>query len=127
MRIGKKIYHAKRLNDFNAEVSEYDTPKSYITRTNYITVMPAVSRGFIQVLQYGEDLDDTWTVIANGRAFAGVFHKGDVMWVDDESPDEEIESEYGNGASANAIVKNVAEVNYTLNLTLMRNKDQIKK
>lgn len=127
MRIGKKVWHAKRINDFNEETAEYEEPVFYVTRTNYLTVMPAISRGFMEVMKYGEDLENTWTVIANGKAFDGVFHEGDVLWVDDESPIENIEEQYGHGASANAIVKNVSEVNLTINITLTRNKEQTKR
>lgn len=126
MRIGKTVWHSSRLNSANAEVAEYAKPISYVTRTNYLTVMPAVSRGYMEVMKYGEDLENTWTVIARGAVFHDVFHEGDVMWVDDEAPIETVEETYGNGASANAIVKNVAEVNYTISITLTRNKEQIK-
>ncbi|MBR5272759.1 MAG: hypothetical protein IKU25_05125 [Clostridia bacterium] len=126
MKIGKKVWHSQRLNSANAEVAEYGKPTEYVTHTNYLTVMPATSRGFLEIMRYGEDLENTWTVIANGKAFDGVFHEGDVMWVDGESPDETIDDEYGDGASANAVVKSVAEVNYTISVTLTRNKDQIK-
>lgn len=127
MRFGEKVWHAKRTNDFNAEIAEYESPVFYINRPNYLTVMKAVSRGYMEVMKYGEDLDNTWTVIALGRAFDGVFKEGDAMWVDGESPIEEIEKKYGIGASANAIVKSVAEVNKTIGITLTRNKEQIKK
>lgn len=127
MKIGKRVWHSRRLNDKNAEVAEFDTPVCYVTRPNHLTVMPAISRGFMELMKYGEDLENTWTVIALGRDFDGVFHEGDVMWVDDESPIEAVETEYGNGASANAVVKNVAEVNYTISVTLTRNKEQIKR
>lgn len=127
MRFGKTVWHAKRTNDFNAEVAEYETPKSYVTRPNYLTVMPAVSRGFMEVMKYGEDLENTWTVIALGMAFEGVFKEGDLMWVDGESPIDDIEKTYGVGSSANAVVKSVSEVNRTISVTLKRNKEQVKK
>lgn len=126
MRVGKSVWHAKRLNDFNAEIAEYDKPKEITTRFNYLTVMPAVSRGGLEVLKYGETLYDTWTVIANSRYFSGVFKKGDLMWVDDESPITDLEKEYGNGATANAVIKSALEVNHTINIILTRNQEQVK-
>jgi hypothetical protein len=126
MRFGQKVYHSKRIFEENAELSTYDSPTSYITNPNYLSVMPAVSRGFMEVMRYGEDLESTWTVIANRRAFDGVFKEGDCMWVDGETPLEDVENEYGNGSSANAIVRSVSEVNNTISITITRNKDQVK-
>ncbi len=127
MRIGEKVWHAKRINDKNAEIAEYAPPVAYVTRSNYLTVMPATSRGFMAMMQYGEDIENTWTVIANGRAFAGVFKVGDLMWVDGESPIAEVEQTYGNGSSATAEIKSAVEVNQTISVTLSRNKNQVTK
>ena len=127
MRFGGKVYHARRVYEENATIPTFETPSSYVTRANYLSVMAATSRGFMEVMKYGEDLENTWTVIANGRAFAGAFKEGDLMWVDGESPIDFVEKEYGNGASANAIVRSVDEVNNTISITLTRNKEQTKK
>lgn len=126
MRFGVTVYHAKRVYDENATIATYEAPTKYVTRPNYLSVMPATSRGFMEVMRYGEDLENTWTVIANGRAFTGVFKEGDLMWVDGESPIAEVEQEYGNGASATAIIRGVSEVNNTIGITLTRNKEQTK-
>lgn len=126
MKIGKSIWHASRLNDFNAEIAEYDKPKEIKTRFNYLTVMPAVSRGFMEVIKSGETLYDTWTVTANGSYFDGMFKVGDLVWVDGHSPVSEIENKYGNGATANAIIKSVLTVNQSINIILNRNQEQIK-
>ena len=126
MKVGKSIWHARRINDLNAEIGEYEKPTEIVTRFNYLTVMPAVSRGFMEVLKSGETLYDTWTATANGRYFDGMFKAGDLMWVDGESPIESIEKEYGNGASANAEIKYVGEVNLTLAIRLERNQNQVK-
>lgn len=126
MRFGVSIYHAKRVYQENATIATFDIPNSYVTRANYISVMPATSRGFMEIMKYGEDLENTWTVIANSRAFSGVFKEGDLMWVDGEAPVASVEQEYGNGASANAIIRSVSEVNQTISITLTRNKRQVK-
>ena len=126
MRVGKSVWHSRRINDLNAEIGEYEKPTEIVTRFNYLTVMPAVSRGFMEVIKSGETLYDTWTATANSRYFDGKFKAGDLMWVDGESPIEDIEKEYGNGASATAEIKNVAEVNLTLAIRLERNQNQVK-
>ena len=125
MRVGEIIYHSARINEANAEVSEYANPTKILTKFNYFTVMPATSRGFMEVMKYGEDVDSTWVAIANDRAFHGKVKVGDLFWLDGEKPIPELEAEYGNGATATAVVKSVAYVNLTISITLTRNKDKV--
>jgi hypothetical protein len=127
MRIGKSIWHSRRLNNFNAEIAEYDAPQEIKTQFNYLTVVPASSRGLMEVIKSGETLYDTWTCTANGKYFEGKFKVGDLMWVDGESPNEELEKEYGNGSTANAVIKSALEVNFTISLVLTRNQEQVKR
>ena len=126
MRVGESIWHSARINSNNAEISEYSKPTEIRTRFNYFTVMPATSRGFMEVMKYGEDIESTWTAIANDRAFHGKIKEGDLFWLDGEKPIPELETEYGNGATATAVVKSVAYVNMSISITLTRNKDQVK-
>jgi hypothetical protein len=79
----------------------------------------------MEVMRYGEDIDNTWTAIANARAFDGKIKEGDLFWIDGEEPNEELEAVYGNGATATAVVKNVSYVNLTMHITLTRNKDKV--
>ena len=125
MRVGEIIWHSSRINNYNAEIAEFCAPTEIRTRFNYLTVMPATSRGFMEVMKYGEDVDNTWTVIANSRHFYGKIKVGDLFWIDGEHPIKEIEDEYGNGATATAVVKSVSYVNHTISITLTRNKDQV--
>lgn len=127
MRVGEKIWHSSRVEEDNAEITRFSKPTEIRTQFNYFTVMPATSRGFMEVMKYGEDVDSTWTAIANGNAFNGKIEVGDKFWLDGESPISKIETEYGVGASATAIVKNVSYVNHTISITLTRNKEQVKK
>ena len=126
MRVGQSIWHSARINLDNAEVSEFAEPTEIRTRFNYFTVMPATSRGYMEVMKYGEDIDSTWTAIANDRAFHGKINVGDLFWLDGEKPIPELEEEYGNGSTATAVVKSVAYVNMSISITLTRNKDQVK-
>ncbi len=125
MKFGKSVWHSQRINAQNAEIEEYLEPTEIITRTNYFSVMQAITRGYMEVLKYGETLQNTWTAIANASIFDGKIKVGDVMWVDGAEPVKEIENKYGIGSSANAVVKNVAEVNKTISITLERNQNQI--
>ena len=127
MKLGGVIWHSSRINEENAEVAEFATPQAIRTRANYFSVMPATSRGFLEVMQYGEDLDSTWTATANARMFNGKISVGDLFWLDGEKPIPELEAEYGNGATATAVVKSVSYVNLTISITLTRNKEQVKR
>lgn len=127
MRVGDAIWHCSRIEQINAEVTEFKTPQKIFTRFNYFTVMPATSRGYMEVMKYGEDVDSTWTAIANAQEFNGKIKVGDKFWLDGENPIPELEEQYGNGATATAVVKSVAYVNLTISITLTRNKEQVKR
>jgi hypothetical protein len=127
MGINEKIWHSKRTGDDNAEIEEFGKPVAIQPRPNYLTCVSLVGRGGIQVLAYGERAKDYWNIIANARYFDGKIQEGDVMWVDGEKPIEAIENEYGYGASANAKVKSVSKVNFTINILLERNQNQVTK
>jgi hypothetical protein len=124
MRVGDSVWHSSRIDEENAEISEYEEPTEIRTRFAYFTVMPATSRGYMAVMQYGEDIERTWTAIAIDRAFHGKIKEGDLMWVDGEKPIDKVEEDYGIGASANAIVKSVAEVDHSITITLERNQNR---
>jgi len=124
MKMMTKIWHSKRVSKKNAQTPIYKLPTDYILRANFLTVMPANSRGYAEVLKYGETLDDTWTMVANNTFFSDVFNIGDILWVDGLEPNTAIETQYGNGASGNAIVKNVAYDNFCIRITLVRNQSQ---
>ena len=125
MRVGDKVWHASRKEIPNATKATFDDPTEIRTRYNYLTVMAA--RGYIQVMRYGEDIDNTWIVVASMRYFSDKIKEGDLFWIDGASPVDEIEAKYGNGASANAVVKSVARGNHSMEITLQRNKNQKKR
>lgn len=130
MRFGKSIWYAKRINEPNAEIERFEAPIEIKTRPNYLTIMKGVTRGYFEIKKYGETAENIWTIIANGRYFSDKFNEGDVMWVGRESPftehNADLEAEYGNGATANAVIKNVAEANLTISILLERNQKQVK-
>lgn len=127
MKFGRSVWHASRVSDFNDEIPQFKKPTEIITRPNYFSVMQSSTRGYLEILKYGETAQNHWTIIANGNAFYGKIKEGDVMWVEGEHPIKKVEETYGNGASANAIVKNVTEANQTISITLERNQNQILK
>lgn len=125
MLVGQNIWISQRVEIKNETKPTFGKPFMVKTRFNYFTVMPLTSRGYAEVMKYGEDLENTWTAIANSRAFGGKIKVGDVLWIDGEKPDEKLEEQYGYGCSANAVVKSVSCVNHTMNIVLSRNKDKI--
>lgn len=125
MRVGESVWYAKRQVIPNSTKATYENPIEIRTRLNYLTIMAA--SGYVQVMKYGEDIDNTWIMVANMRAFGNEIKEGDLLWVDGECPNVELESKYGNGASANAIVKSVAKGNLMMEITLKRNKNQLKR
>ena len=123
MRVGDCVWHSSRIETHNATQPKYEKPTEIRTRLNYFTVMCA--SGYIQVVKYGEDIDNTWTVVASMRDFNGKIKAGDLFWVDGEKPNDEIERKYGNGASANAVVKSARLGNRSIEITLTRNKSRV--
>jgi hypothetical protein len=126
MRVGDSVWHSARIDEANAVVSKYSAPTQIRTRFAYFTVMPATSRGYMAVMQYGEDIENYWTAIANSGAFHGKIKEGDLFWLDGAKPIPELEEKYGVGSTANAVVKSVSYVNLSIAITLTQNKDQVK-
>jgi hypothetical protein len=125
MKFGSSIWHCKRINDLNDDNPEYGVPSQIILRPNYLSCVPATSKGYMAVMMYGEKLTDTWMMIAS-PSFNGDIQVGDLFWLDGSSPVEDIENMYGNGSSANAIVRDISEVNFTTSITLERNQNIVK-
>jgi hypothetical protein len=126
MRIGDKVWLASRDVTPNATKSTYQKPTQITLRPNYFTVMPATSRGYLAIIEFGEKVNKTWIAVAN-PSFTGKIKEGDVMWVDGHTPNEALEAKYGYGSSANAQVLAVNIGNRCLNITLGENVKQVKK
>lgn len=153
MRVGERIWFCSRKEIANAEIPDFKEPKEIITRFNYFTVMPASSRGYSEVMKYGEDIDNTWIAIANANHFHDLFgfvlgrsnlgckdvfnddyvsrfvKVGDLFWLDGDKPPfkSEITEDFGYAESATAVVKSVSYVNMSISIILTRNKNKVKK
>lgn len=152
MEIGKSVWYANRINTDGEATPKFKSAVEIKTRANYFTVMPATSGGYLAMRRYGAELENTWIAVANkkyfelhnefilGKSILGtgkvyssrinmgdfVIKVGDLMWVDGESPISNVENEYGNGASATAIVDSLSVQNNYINITLKRNKEQVR-
>ena len=127
MRVGQSVWLARRKEILNSEMPEYEKPIEIKTAFNYLTIMPASSRGGLEVMKHGETLFETWTGIANINYFEGKIKEGDLMYIDGHKPNVALAHEYGYGATANAVVKSAMPINTTISLVLSRNQEQVER
>lgn len=125
MKFGDNIWFAKRANDYAEENATYSEPIKITTKPNFLTCMPSAMGGYLQYLEHGETLFETWAINANARVFEKTFNEGDLFWVDGCEPNLQIEQKYGNGASANAKVDNISCGRFVISITLKRNQKQV--
>ena len=125
MRAFMSVYHAKKIDIENADITQYESPNEIITRANYFTVEKASASGVLAYLQFGSQITSYWTAIANSLYFADTFHIGDYFWLEGEKPIVSAEEEYGIGCTATAVVTNIANQGRTIILTLSTNKEKI--
>lgn len=117
MRMGKNIWHCMRINKDDSDIKVYDSPKLYRLRFGYLNLQPA--SGYTNTVLFGEKIDKRWILLANQKAFQGVFHEGDLLYVDDNTPNISDE-DYVNGDGANAIVDSVREQNLVIRIVLKK-------
>lgn len=125
MRMNQIIYHAKKIDIKNADLTQYEAPKQITTRPNYFTVEKASASGGLAIMQFGSQVNSVWNAIANSLFFKDEFNIGDLFWIDGAKPIENFEEEFGIGSTANAIVTNVTNQGRTIVLTLSTNKEQV--
>lgn len=109
MRLGESIWHCA-LMPRDDGVKEYENPRKYTTRLNYLVVQPA--SGYTKTVEFGENISRTWTITANYNQFDRVFKEGDLLFVDGNQPitGDNIE----NGEGANAVITSVRRQNLIL-------------
>ena len=109
MRVGETLYHAKRNID-NEDITTYSKATAYRTALNYITCQPA--GGYMETLEFGENVSKTWVIIANYSRFYGVFNEGDLLFLDGVIPSERGSYEQ----EANAIITSVRYQNKVIRI-----------
>lgn len=125
MRKYQIIYHAKKIDIKNADITQYQSPSQIITQPNYFTVEKASAIGGLAYLEFGSQIESSWRATANSIYFENTFSIGDLFWLENTSPNTELEEKYGIGCTANAIVTNVTNQGRTIVLTLVTNKEKI--
>lgn len=123
MKFGEKVWLASRINDVAKSIAEYADPVEITLMPNYFTIMP--KSGYLAVMQYGENIKNMWSVVANSLYFDGKIKAGDLMWIEGHSPQQEIENKYGIGSSANAEVVECNNGLRSINATLNKNTNQV--
>lgn len=117
MRMGKTIWHCMRINSDDVAIKKYDKPTPYRLRFGHLTVQPAT--GYSNTILFGEQIQKTWIMIANQAEFQGIFHEGDLLYVDDNTPNLS-DSDYENGQNANAVIDSVREQNLVIYIVLKK-------
>ena len=122
MRNGEKIWYCLRNIDDNAEVDTYAKPVEETVRMPNIfspvsiTVQP--KNGFTDRLPSGETTSkDQRIMLTPYMAWDGIFHEGDLFYLDGEKPQDD-EEFYGQGA--NYYVDNVARQNEAIELSVKK-------
>jgi hypothetical protein len=125
MRMHQVIYHAKKIDIRNADLTQYESPTQILTHPNYFTIEKASSSGGLAIMQFGSQVNSVWNAVANSLFFKDKFKVGDLFWIEGEEPIESLEEELGIGSTANAVVTNVTDQGRTIVLTLSINKEQV--
>ena len=115
MNKGQSIWHCKFLGEDEDGIQTYLAPQEYKLAFNYITINPV--SGYLAVLQYGKQISKIWSMKAKKSIFDGVFHEGDLLYVDGNFPNIEDEN-YENGYNANARVQSVHPLLQSISIEL---------
>jgi hypothetical protein len=108
----KTLWLRQRLPIDENNITAYKDAVSY--RINY---QPA--SGYLAIQEYGEKVSKIWTAYVDIRRYKGIFHEGDIVYLDGDEPKYGTE-EYENGSDATALVTSVLEQNKLIRLEFTR-------
>lgn len=117
MKMGKTIWHCKRISPDDSDIKAYDSPDPHRLRFGHLSLQPA--SGYKNTILFGEQIQKTWIMIANQAEFQGIFHEGDLLYVDGNTPNLS-DSDYENGDGANAVIDSVREQNRAIYIVLKK-------
>ena len=116
MRVGDKVWYCKKLEQPSEDGQLFAEPKEIQTAFGYFTVMS--SSGHTSVLQFGKDIKDYLTVIAQPYGlWFDRFDYGDLFYCNGAKPSE---TEEYYGQKANYVVDDINFGNIRMKLTLKR-------
>lgn len=115
---GEKLWHCKRIQSQNDETPEFQLPYEITTRLGYFTVQP--SSGYTQLLEYGEDISQYQTIIAQPyEKWYQEFKEGDRFYLDGKTPDEfDLKDIYAE--NANYVVDSVRNQNRAIRIIVKK-------
>ena len=108
----KSLWHRSRKTVNRDGVTTYGKAEEFA-----INYQPA--SGYLAVQQYGENISNIWTAFVPRAAFEGVFHVGDLVYLDGDRPKVGT-PEYESGADATAQVTAVLPQNLRIHLEFTR-------
>lgn len=94
----KKCYIAIKKNqqvkydDYGNEINYYYQPKEY-----YFNIQPV--NGYFDIVEYGEKVDKMYKAIIPYEKYNGVFHEGDIAYLEGKVPKDEKPNTYGIGGN----------------------------
>lgn len=107
----KKCYIALRkqeqvkYDDYGNEVNSYFEPKEY-----YFNIQPV--NGYFDIVEYGEKVDKMYKAIISYEKYNGVFHEGDIAYLEGKEPENENSDTYG--STGNFVISSVRPQNLVI-------------
>lgn len=122
MKNGSFVWLSNREKVPNALVEQFGTPIKIRLQNNYFTCQPAGAGGYMQILQYGENITNVWNCIANANCFLGKIKQGDLMWVEGDKPTKDVPPI--NSATARVVSVNISDKSIFITLERNQTKDE---
>ena len=97
-RWNKKCYIALKkqeqvkYDDYGHEINSFYKPKEY-----YFNIQPV--NGYFDIVEYGEKVDKMYRAIIPMEQYNGVFHEGDIAYLEGIKPENETPETYGIGGN----------------------------
>lgn len=90
--IALKKQEQVKHDDYGNEINTYYKPKEY-----YFNIQPV--NGYFDIVEYGEKVDKMYRAIIPYEKYNGVFHEGDIAYLEGKKPENENQNTYGIGGN----------------------------
>lgn len=90
--IALKKQEQVKYDDYGNEIKAYYKPKEY-----YFNIQPV--NGYFDIVEYGEKVDKMYRAIIPYEKYNGVFHEGDIAYLEGKKPENETKNTYGIGGN----------------------------
>ena len=92
-------------DDYGNEINSYYKPKEY-----YFNIQPV--NGYFDIIEYGEKVDKMYKAVIPFQKYNGVFHEGDIAYLEGVKPIGETAKTYGIGG--NYVISSVRPQNLVI-------------